>query len=484
MGVPFGLSTTFYITLANGQSVTVIWGWVFMTTISVCIAASMAEICAVYPTAGGPYFWSAMLSKPKYAPIASWITGWLNLVGNWLVTTSINFSGGQIVLSAVTLWHPDYVPTAWQTVIAFWAFTFVPSAVNIFGTRYLSLINMTCVVWTSASIVIFMVVLLATAEDRHSAKFVFTHYDTSASGWPSGWSFFVGLLQGAYVMLGYGLISSLCEEVHNPHIEVPRAMVISVLFAGLLGAAFLIPILFTLPNVDLLLGVASGQPIALLFHTVTRSAPGAFCLLILIIGIFLFASIGSVTVSSRYTYAFARDGAIPGHKLWARISPRFGLPLNAILLSTAINFCLGPIYFGSTAAFNSFTGTATICLSTSYGVPVLVSLLRGRRGVRNSPFSLRPFGFVINLVSVTWVGFAIVLFCMPVGLPVTATTMNYTSVVFTGFAFVSVVWYLVYGRKHFSGPIALVINAQADEAEETDKGVGILPTKDQYEARV
>ncbi|KAH0148063.1 hypothetical protein KCU67_g11610, partial [Aureobasidium melanogenum] len=31
MAVPFGLSTTFYITLADGQSVTILWGWVLVS---------------------------------------------------------------------------------------------------------------------------------------------------------------------------------------------------------------------------------------------------------------------------------------------------------------------------------------------------------------------------------------------------------------------------------------------------------------------
>ena len=86
MAVPFGLSTTFYITLADGQSVTILYGWVLVSLISLAIAASLAEICAVYPTAGGVYYWSAMLATREWAPITSWITGWLTLVGNWTVT--------------------------------------------------------------------------------------------------------------------------------------------------------------------------------------------------------------------------------------------------------------------------------------------------------------------------------------------------------------------------------------------------------------
>ena len=98
IAAPYGLSTTFYISLTDGTSVTVLWGWVLVSLISLCIAASLGEICAVYPTAGGVYYWSAMLSTKKYAPITSWVTGWLTLVGNWTVTTSINFGGAQLIL--------------------------------------------------------------------------------------------------------------------------------------------------------------------------------------------------------------------------------------------------------------------------------------------------------------------------------------------------------------------------------------------------
>src|ERR1700743_1812372 len=113
MAAPFGLSTTLYISLTDGQSATGLYGWIFVTLISLAIAASLAEICSVYPTAGGVYYWSAMLSTRKWAPMVSYIDGWLTLIGNWTVTLSINFSGGQLILSAITLWDEDFAPNAW-----------------------------------------------------------------------------------------------------------------------------------------------------------------------------------------------------------------------------------------------------------------------------------------------------------------------------------------------------------------------------------
>ena len=183
MAAPFGLSTTLYITLTDGQSVTILWGWVFVSLISIAIAASLAEICAVYPTAGGVYYWSAMLSTKEWAPIMSFIDGWLTLVGNWTVTLSINFSGGQLILSAISLWNEDFVPNEWQTILMFWAVMLVCALVNVFGSRYLDFINKLCIYWTAASVLIIMVTILTMADKRRDAEFVFAHYDASASGW-------------------------------------------------------------------------------------------------------------------------------------------------------------------------------------------------------------------------------------------------------------------------------------------------------------
>lgn len=258
-----------------------------------------------------------------------------------------------------------------------------------------------------------------------------------------------------YTLSGYGMVATLCEEVPKPEREVPKAIVLSVAIAGLTGLIFIFPILFVLPDVQMLLDAPNSQPMGILFATVTRSKVGGLCLLILIIGIVFFAGIGALTASSRCTYAFARDGAIPGHELWSRVNKKYDLPLWALALSTLVGSILGCIYFGSSAAFSSFTGAVTICLCTCYSVPILASLVDGRRPVRGSPFSLGKFGYLINIISLIWIYFSLFIFCMPVSLPVDASSMNYASVVFAGFAAVATIWYFVYARKNFRGPPVL-----------------------------
>jgi len=124
----------------------------------------------------------------------------------------------------------------------------------------------------------------------------------------------------------------MCDEVQAPEREVPKAMVLSVAATGATGVIYLIPILFVLPDVSMLLRVGTGQPISLIFKIATNSAARGFGLLFLILGILSFAGVGVLTAASRYTYAFARDGAIPGSRLFVRIDKRWNMPLWGLVL--------------------------------------------------------------------------------------------------------------------------------------------------------
>ncbi len=75
-----------------------------------------------------------------------------------------------------------------------------------------------------------------------------------------------------------------------------------------------------------------------------------------VLGIWAFATIGSLTAASRCTWAFSRDGGIPGSQWWKVVNTRHQVPLNALILSTVVCALLGLIYLGNAAAFNAFTG--------------------------------------------------------------------------------------------------------------------------------
>ena len=39
----------------------ILWGWVICSAMSLCVAACMAEITSSLPISGGPYYWCALL---------------------------------------------------------------------------------------------------------------------------------------------------------------------------------------------------------------------------------------------------------------------------------------------------------------------------------------------------------------------------------------------------------------------------------------
>lgn len=402
IAAPFGLSTSAFFSLTNGGPTSYVWGWFFLSLVSLAIAASLAEICSVYPSSGGVYLWTAHLAPKRTSALASFIVGWVSITANLLLCLSIAFGEAQLIAAAISVFrNNEWVPEAWHIVLLFWAVMVICAFINAWGVkaRLLDPINTVSIYWTSATVIIICVTTLVMADDRRTGREVFAQWQNS-SGWVDGWSWFVGLLTPAYVLTGYGTVVFLADEVKNPEIAVPRGIVGSVIAASLTGFLFVIPIGFVLPeDMTAILSSAAGQPIPSLFYLVTGTSGGAFGLLFTILGVGMFASVGSLTVASRSIWAFSRDNGLPLSRLWAKVDKYHEMPLLALILSTVIISLIGLIYLGAAAAFNAFTGSATILLGISYVIPVSMSLLQGRRPMKDAPWSLGRFGFVINWIA-------------------------------------------------------------------------------------
>jgi hypothetical protein len=76
ISVMAGVTTTYNGGLRYGGPASMTLGWLVVAVFNGCVALSMAEICSAYPTSGGLYYWSAKLAGKKWAPLASWVTGW------------------------------------------------------------------------------------------------------------------------------------------------------------------------------------------------------------------------------------------------------------------------------------------------------------------------------------------------------------------------------------------------------------------------
>src|ERR671925_242813 len=73
-------------------------GWPVVSLFTLCVAASMAELASLYPTAGGLYFWAFRLGGRGWA----WTTAWLNMIGQVTITAGINVAAAIYLIGAVT----------------------------------------------------------------------------------------------------------------------------------------------------------------------------------------------------------------------------------------------------------------------------------------------------------------------------------------------------------------------------------------------
>ncbi|EGW33052.1 uncharacterized protein SPAPADRAFT_136592 [Spathaspora passalidarum NRRL Y-27907] len=456
MGVPFGLSSTLWISLMDGANVTLLYGWLIVGIFSICVTLSLSEIISKYPTAGGVYHFSALLSNEKYSSISSWFTGWFLLIGNWTYAISIMFAGSQFILSVFGLKDLVYNENSFLVLMVFMIILLFSGFINFYFARYLEKINRACIYWTIYTVLAIDFLLIFYAKRTNSIKSILTTFDNSRSGWPDGIAFMVGLQSSSFTLTGYGMLFSMTDEVKNPERNMPKGAISAVLMATITGFIFIIPILTILPELKLLLDENPNiMPIDLVFKLATESYLISFLMACLMIGTVIFQSIGSLTTASRSTYALARDGALPMSHLFTTVNSieAYTIPRNALFLSMAVCAVISLLSLVSQSAFNAFMGAAVISLTIANGIPILCLMLNKRKKIKGAAFRLRRLGWIINGIAVAWVCLCSIILCFPPVIKnLTWRKMNYALLVMILFTGISTLGFITWGKKSFTGP--------------------------------
>lgn len=450
--IPYGEGSPLISAIYGGGQLSIFLGWIIVCILDECVALSLAELASRWPTSSGPPYWAFQLSR-KNKSLSAYVVGWVWLVGNWTITLSVNFGFASLVSACITLFHPDFVATSWQLLLIFYAICLGAFVICCFLNRFLPHVDTACAAFTAITIIICLIALSVKADaGRHSAADALGAYDTSLSGY-GGFTWFIGLLPVAYTFSAIGMITSMAEECKDAAVKLPKAIALAVPTGGIAGLFFIIPICATLPPLEDIIENAGGQALPYVFARVMGSPGGGVGLTALVLVITCFCSISITVCASRCTWAFARDDAIPGARWLSIVSPSLGVPVYSLIVVTVVQMLLGLINLGSTSAFTAFVSVGVVALALSYGVPIAISMMDGRKEVKRAAFHLSPLlGWTVNIISVVWILFELVLFCMPTALPVTVVTMNYASVVLVGFGAIALVWYFAYARAHYRGP--------------------------------
>jgi amino acid transporter len=216
------------------------------------------------------------------------------------------------------------------------------------------------------------------------------------------------------------------------------------------GWILLLGITFAIRDYDGAVKSSTGVPPAQIFLD-ALGASGAKLLLLIVIGAQFFCGMASVTANSRMIYAFSRDGALPGSRIWHRIDPRTQTPTSAVWLATGGAFLLGAQDLWNATAFAAVTSISVIGLYIAYVIPVYLRLRQGDAFERG-PWHLGRWSRPVGTLAVGWTVLITVLFMLPTVRPITATSFNYTPVAVAVVLGSAGIWWLVSARHWFTGP--------------------------------
>ncbi|KAK3624356.1 hypothetical protein LTR56_021074 [Elasticomyces elasticus] len=447
------LSASLSLALPSGGPTSVIWGLITAGVCNLCLAASLAEFLSAYPTAGGQYHWVAVISWKRWMPILSWVTGWINVFGWMSLVATAGLLGSQLIIGIISLYDENYSPQPWHQFLIYIGYNVVAAVLNAFGNHMLPYINKTAIIWSISGFAIICITILACASpDYNSGDLVYRTF-INETGWPGGVAWLLGLLQGGLGLTGFDATAHMIEEIPNAAVEGPKIMIYCVAIGIGTGFVFLSCLLFVAGPLEEVISSPAG-PLGYILYHATGSRAGTVCLLLFPLICLLFANVSIMTTSSRMTYAFARDGGLPFSRILSRVHPKLDVPLESLALTNVVVLIFGCIFLGSTSAFNAIVSASVVALGLSYGIPVAINCLRGRKMLPATRSFILPewFAWFANLLGVAYVILTTVLFVFPPELPVTGSSMNYCIVAFGIVLIISMIQWFVDGRKNFKGP--------------------------------
>ncbi|KAF4947685.1 hypothetical protein FSARC_13901, partial [Fusarium sarcochroum] len=417
------------LALPSGGPVAVLYGLVAAGVGSLLVAASLAELCSVFPTNGAQYEWTAVLAGPRYQKFLSYACGWVVTSSWWALAAAGPSLFSSLALALIQSLVDGYTFQKWHQFLIFIGVEIGAGIINAFGTALLPMIGKVSFILSLAGLFVISATVLAMTSGKHqSAKFVFTEF-INQTGWNDGAAFLLGLLQGCYSLIAFDATAHLVEEMPNPQKDCPRTMVLSIILGTVTGFAFLVSVLFSVQDLDEVVG---SSPLIVVFKQATGSRAATIALTAIVLTIIFCSAVEVVTSSSRMTAAFARQGGIPFSNFFAEVHKGLDLPLRSMLLTNSIVIILGLLYLGASTAFNAIISACVVGLGLSYLIPIAVLLVRGRHILPRSEFSLGRWGYAINISAALYLVFIEILFLFPSTPHPTASTMNYAIVILGG----------------------------------------------------
>lgn len=469
-GAPLTLGTYLSLTIGVGGSPAYFWGFIMVGFFQLAVGLAVSELASAIPhTSGwptplhtalktpqlmeraalGPAHWVVALAPPQYRRGVGYTMGWLLNCAWFCITSASCLYPAQLTLALVQANHPDFNPASYHVYLLYIFFALVFLILNLpIALKSLAYILSAAVFLFNGSAIYILIILLARATPKQSANVVFVEF-VNETGWSSdGWVFFIGLLPAVAILGVFDSATHLTNELENPSKQVPVVLLGSLGLSITVGVPMILVYQFCNTDPASMLEPVGGQPLVQLLLNATSSLALTNVGISLVILCFCLAGTSALVSWSRLYWSFSREGALPFSGRMSKLTSQDGVPLNALLWNTLLCLALGTVSIGSTTAMNALFGASGLCSSMSLIGAMGLALWNGRDCLDNNRWlNLGRWGNAIFWVALVWTVFMCVAISMPLYRPVTPSTMNWASVVFLGFVFVSgVYWVCVFSR--------------------------------------
>ncbi|KAH7039573.1 amino acid/polyamine transporter I [Microdochium trichocladiopsis] len=450
------IASSLALTIAAGGTVTILYGILVVGFAMTGTGISLAELASVYPTAGGQYHLTSILTPERFSKGLSYTCGMLG-VFSWIsIGASIALVIAQAIMALVIQYNPDINVQSWHYFLFYVAVHLIAVLHNLFLAQKTEWIYKLTFYLTLGLFLVVSIACPTRTGARADSSFVWTTFYNNSGLWPDGICFLTGLSGPSFMLIGLDATMHLAEECSAPAKVIPRAIVSTVLVGFLTAFAFAVAMCYSTDDFESLLVTPTGFPIYALWQTATESQAGATVLMVALLCVMMSALNATHQTASRLTWSFARDDAVVLAKYLKRVHPRLHMPVYALFLNFVFCLIAGVLYAASSSAFNAFIGTSAILSQLSITIPIALILYQ-RRSYAYLPAS-RCFrvpnmvGYFCNIVAVAWTTLVTVIFCFPTAAPITGNNMNYSSVVIGVVLILGAFNWVCYARTRYQGP--------------------------------
>ncbi|MFK0254388.1 APC family permease [Streptomyces sp. NPDC090445] len=404
ISVAVGIFATYDDVLLNAGPVG-IWLWIIAAIGQALVALVVAQFAARIPLSGSSYQWASRLANPKIG----WGFGWLSFCYLAVAVVAIaNALASQAFMPLFGM-QPDEDTARVITLVVL----FLQTVIAVASTRLVSLIN-TAAVALEVTLVVVVAIALVLAVvisgDGATGNLVSRGVTEDAPGYFAiGGGLMIAMIMGLATLVGFDSAANLAEEAKDPYRTVPRAIVGSVVAAGILGMLFLITLTIAIDDIPKI--TKSGSPVAAILRD--QLGPEVEKVLLVAITIAFFgAGVVAMVACARLVFAMARDGRFPANRLMRRVGPRTHTPIPATVLIFALGVVLMVVLPGS--ALLELITASTILPALTYAATIVLYLaVRGRLGRKEGAFDLGRFEVPVAVCALVWTVIALFVLVAP-----------------------------------------------------------------------